>query len=830
MLFPSTARQIALVRKVGTYDKPNRVWTIPANHPFAMSRRGREMRSEFARVKRAIRLAGHSAAASKVSAPEFQKYVERADLDASERAAELDSDDQGFISIGTIGSDVAKREAFWKAVDRYERQRGARLQSRIEFELPHWLPASRRRQILENFSTFLSAHGLPHWIAAHRPGPKSDKRAFHGHVVWHDRAVTADSVEFLKNRSGGIDIVRGDPVFARKKDRTHQGEHWIRTLRQKFAEIVNDVLLEEAVSKNQLPPFFFFPGSYEELGIDATPQSHRGARKTAIQRRRSADAHPDKNDLAIESNLTARIDRAIRQVQTHIERLARKQENTSKKSGLDRREEDFDEEIVDLIFGSEQAISGLALIDSYIFDPERHGEPGSLPEKLREFGFFPIELNDLEKFVRSTRLLPKDSASTEEINLIRDGIQAALARLYFLHCLELTAAALKLKVLYFERDHQNRSLLSFDNNNFVSLMRPPIPLTPFPANLPEGESETVFNPELGTLINVHPAWATIAMHFGAQLNRVPECWFIPSNLPAAARSTLLKFFGTIESKISSEVWRINYAEIIARKQNDLETANSLLVTKTSPHSLSTAGEASAINLARPPVQQTPPLEPKGNRIDQTLPLLKQSPSAVARQYDDLQPKAKSTPNTAISNRSPLASATYERNFHNLPNAAEKSSSAQTQPNQSLAVAAMERYQNALKLEALRKQESLRVADAAVEPLSAPRNSASQKPHGGALPEEPIRPLAVDRSDMRDFESTLLHLRSMSLEQLKKIIKVTVTEAQSILAEKRISELDFYKKLFTGEEMILAELKRRNADRDVIQHLETPRKKRRGFEM
>ena len=710
MLFPSTARQFALVKKVGVYDKSNRVWTVSADHPFARSRRGREMQSEFARVKRAVRLAGHSAAASKISANDFQKYIERDDLSDCERAAALDSDDQGYISIGTIGSTAAERQSFWKAVDLRENQHGARLQSRIEFELPYWLPPSRRRQILEKFSKFLSSHGLPHWLAAHRPGPESDKRAFHGHCVWHDRAVISKSDRFSDNRSDGMDIVRAAPIFAEKKDRNHQGENWIRTLRREFAEIVNDVLLEEAVSKNQLPPFFFFPGSYQELGITATPQKHRGARNTAILRRRSIDTQSDRNDLAVEADLMARVDRAIRQIQSNIELISRKQKDMQTRTGPAQDEEEPDEAMEDLVLRTEQSISGLAFIDSYFFDPVKPCETGSLGEKLRAFGYVPIELNSLEEYARSRMLLSEAVQNVEKTNLIKDGIQAALARLYFLHCLELTAATSGWKVLNLTSAYGRHKTFLTKTESSVSSMRPPQLQSSLLNDIPTGDDEQKINPEMVTWINVRPLWDAVATHYGAQSSRTYGRWYIPTNVSAASRSILLKFFGTVESKISLEVSRKNHAEIIARGKPGREITRTYLETRREQPLLETDAKATASNSAQQPPEQPLSLAPTAKGMNPALYPPRSSRSMDAQHNGVVPPEVKSTLGSESPKESVVTSAALHESYSYSQNHAETNRPkryqlGQTRTGKSLAAAASELYQNARKLEESRRTAS-----------------------------------------------------------------------------------------------------------------------------
>ncbi len=310
-VFPATPWDVAIVENVGKYNQACRVWTVKSGHPFLGTPKGRALQLDLAAVARELWRAGKGAARSRKSAAGYQAYIERFNLEDDARSAEIEADDLGLISTGNLGDSTAERLRFWQLVDRFEQRHDARLQNRVVFELPHWISAGERREIVEKFGKIFADRGLGYWVVVHRPGPDGDRRNFHGHLAYHERPVIWRTDKLVTGSDDQIQVVRGDPLFADKKDRTVQGGKWVEFLRREYAQIVNDVLIEHVKRTQRMPPWFFYPGGYEDLGIHIQPQQHLGPRGFAMLRKGTATNGAIDNLEALEAGIAAREERAI---------------------------------------------------------------------------------------------------------------------------------------------------------------------------------------------------------------------------------------------------------------------------------------------------------------------------------------------------------------------------------------------------------------------------------------------------------------------------------------------------------------------------------------
>jgi hypothetical protein len=309
IIYP-TKSQINLVKSEGgKRNWRNRVWTINVNNRFLQTLEGAAMAKPSAGALRLEKLGGRNAVKTSRSAQRFQIYMERADRDAKTQREEVEHDKIGPISFGNIGKDLATRIAFWDAVDAAEKRADAKLQSRLIAELPYWVSAEARREIVTRFAEVFDSRSLGFWASVHRPATASgsDPRNFHLQLIWHDRAVEA------WNTDGKI-----APTFAPTKDRTFAGPAWITNLRTKFAEAVNAVVLEEAQRLKQLPPRLFFEGSYEALGIHVTPQRHLGPGRTALLRKGIVTSAAERNDGIDQIDTDIRAARATKEIEQEI--------------------------------------------------------------------------------------------------------------------------------------------------------------------------------------------------------------------------------------------------------------------------------------------------------------------------------------------------------------------------------------------------------------------------------------------------------------------------------------------------------------------------------
>ncbi len=306
IIYP-TKSQISLVKSEGgKRNWRNRVWTIDAKHEFLQTPEGSAMATPSAEAARFANLGGRNAVKKSRSAQSFQIYLERADFDHEVQREEVESDKSGPLSLGNIGKEIATRIAFWDAVEAIEKRADARLQSRMIAELPHWVSSEARREIVTRFAEVFESKSLGFWAAVHRPAVKSgsDPRNFHLHLIWHDRPVLS------WNGDGNT-----APVFAATKDRTFMGPDWIKSLRTKFAEDVNSVVLEEAKKLKKLPPRLFFPGSYEALGINATPQRHLGPSRIALLRKRIITSGAQRNIDIEQIDIDIRAAKATKEIE-----------------------------------------------------------------------------------------------------------------------------------------------------------------------------------------------------------------------------------------------------------------------------------------------------------------------------------------------------------------------------------------------------------------------------------------------------------------------------------------------------------------------------------
>lgn len=170
-----------------------------------------------------------------------------------------------------------------------------RLQTRLIVELPYELPAWRRRAIIEIFcAEMLGARNLPYWAVLHEPGPGSDHRNFHAHIVFYERPAQRMmhegqevwdfevKIPYRNKRGGTYKSKNGTPRMTRpyiqKKDREIHAMDFPWKMRCRFSEIVNVHLEEAGLDKR------YDPRSYKEMGIEIAPTRHLGPRDAALNR------------------------------------------------------------------------------------------------------------------------------------------------------------------------------------------------------------------------------------------------------------------------------------------------------------------------------------------------------------------------------------------------------------------------------------------------------------------------------------------------------------------------------------------------------------------
>jgi len=163
--------------------------------------------------------------------------------------------------------------------------RGGRTQERLVIELPAELPLNRQINVAEDICDYLSSLGFFLEAALHIPDHDNDRRNFHLHINYHERAGVYDEAtgkwQDLPRQPGKRGRLKRSNVTAtRSKDGffLREGADFMRGLRRKVAELVN----YELVLNGRVPRYD--PRPYPEMGIDQEPSEHLGndAAKVAI--------------------------------------------------------------------------------------------------------------------------------------------------------------------------------------------------------------------------------------------------------------------------------------------------------------------------------------------------------------------------------------------------------------------------------------------------------------------------------------------------------------------------------------------------------------------
>jgi len=189
------------------------------------------------------------------------------------------------LSLGNIHENMAIRQQFWNDVEEREGA-GGRVQSRLIADLPYEeeVGPEGRQEILSRLGEIFSEAGLPWHGVVHHPEKHSDPRNYHLHLLYHSRPV-----------SHWTDL--DEPVFHPSKNRVIHDKNWIRTLRHRYADIVNQVYEQAGLSRR------WDPRSYREMGVAKLPGSHLGSAAMGLERKgvvTSAGAEAARREIASE--------------------------------------------------------------------------------------------------------------------------------------------------------------------------------------------------------------------------------------------------------------------------------------------------------------------------------------------------------------------------------------------------------------------------------------------------------------------------------------------------------------------------------------------------
>ncbi len=164
----------------------------------------------------------------------------------------------------------------------YPKPRGGRVQERIDAELPIECDDADVRAIVTSLAKDMTAIGVPFTIVVHVPDATNDRRNRHCHLIWYPGRCSrledgtwqfgGKSGEPAKLRPGEI-AVRLSAIDAEGRSRLpffRAAGADINALRTRFAGHVNVQLEAQARDRG------YDPRTYEEMGIDKTPEEHLG--------------------------------------------------------------------------------------------------------------------------------------------------------------------------------------------------------------------------------------------------------------------------------------------------------------------------------------------------------------------------------------------------------------------------------------------------------------------------------------------------------------------------------------------------------------------------
>jgi len=160
---------------------------------------------------------------------------------------------------------------FWSAADAHERANG-RLYQEIEFALPKELDSAGQIELAKDFAHDLTyEHKLPYTLAIH-----SDGNNPHAHLIYSERAddgfERSKELHFKRANSSSPELGGAPKVTSLR------GSEWVKQVRKDW-EICANAALERSKSIQRIDC-----RSYEERGIEQTPQIHLGVRAAAMMR------------------------------------------------------------------------------------------------------------------------------------------------------------------------------------------------------------------------------------------------------------------------------------------------------------------------------------------------------------------------------------------------------------------------------------------------------------------------------------------------------------------------------------------------------------------
>ena len=168
------------------------------------------------------------------------------------------------------------RSALWNAAEAAEKRKNSTVAREVEVALPSEIDAGQMRQIVEEYSRWLSdRYGVAVDWAIHQPHHRGDERNYHAHILLTTRILGPD----------------GLGAKCRILDDKKTGPAEVVAMRERWAKVVNRALEQAGIDAR------IDHRSLKEQGIDREPQIHAGPSVAAIER--TVAAKDEKEPLGV---------------------------------------------------------------------------------------------------------------------------------------------------------------------------------------------------------------------------------------------------------------------------------------------------------------------------------------------------------------------------------------------------------------------------------------------------------------------------------------------------------------------------------------------------
>lgn len=186
------------------------------------------------------------------------------------------------------------RHRLWNAAEMREKHPRAQTAREVEVGFPHEFNAEQRKEAGRGIAKlFVTRYGSAADIAWHEPGRKGDQRNYHAHILFTNRAVTADG--WAKNKRNALDDItaardeNGETLKDRDGKTVTNAQLELKSLRGAIAGVMNSIAARDRVA------VFVEHLSFEERGLDREATQHLGPDATEMERRGETTNIGDKN-------------------------------------------------------------------------------------------------------------------------------------------------------------------------------------------------------------------------------------------------------------------------------------------------------------------------------------------------------------------------------------------------------------------------------------------------------------------------------------------------------------------------------------------------------